>query len=339
MERVKRELVENDIIVESQGGKIPSVEVSAKTKKGISDLLDIILLLGEMENLQVDLSKNPEGVIIESYLDNKRGPTAALLLKEGVLSVGDILGTSSTLGKIKILENFQGKTINKILPSMPAIVLGFEKAPKVGEIFKKFPTIEEAGKNIKKDEKEKFNSGIVEKSDKKIINFILKTDVLGSLEAIEDIIKNIAQEEIEIKILKSGIGEITEEDLKMAQLFKAKILGFKVKTNPQILRAAQFNKVKILNFDIIYDLVKALKEMTERELKPKQDFKETGQAKVVAVFINDKNRQVLGAKVFKGEATKGAKIEVLSSEKILGEGKLVNLQRIPGRCRPGYRRT
>ena len=328
-ERVKRELAQSDIMVESQGGKIPSVEVSAKTKKGIPELLDMILLIAEMGNLKADLSKNPEGVIIESYLDNQRGPTATLILKEGELKTGDIIATESTSGKVKILENFQGKTVAKILPSMPAIVLGFEEAPKVGESFFKFDSFEDARKKTKKETKKTINQFFAadDDADKKTLNFILKTDVLGSLEAIENIIKSTPQEQIEIKILKSGVGDITEEDLKMAQLFKSRILGFKVKANPQVFKVAQFNKVKILTFDIIYDLIQALKLMIERELKPKESFKEIGQAKVAAVFINDKNRQVIGAKVLRGEAVKGAKIEVLSGGKIAGEGKLINLQR------------
>jgi translation initiation factor IF-2 len=327
-ERVKRELVQNDIIVESQGGKIPSIEVSAKTKKGIPELLDLILLVGEMEDLRVDSFNSPEGVIIESYLDNKRGPTAVLLLKEGELKTGDIIATDSTFGKVKILEDFQGKTINKVLSSMPAIILGFEKAPMVGETFKKFANLEEAQKNTKTEVRESFGRNfITESSDKKILNFILKADVSGSLEVIEEILKNIPQEQVEIKILKSGIGEITEEDLKTAQLFKAKILGFKVKANNQIFKVAQFNKVKIITFDIIYNLVEAVKEMIGRELKPQEEFKEIGQAKVSAVFINDKNRQIIGAKVLKGEVAKGAKIEVLRNGEVVGQGKLINLQR------------
>jgi len=327
-EKTKRELAQNDIVVETLGGKIPSVEVSAKTKKGIPELLDLILLVAEMENLKVDLLKSPEGVIIESYQDSKRGPTATLLLQEGKLRRGDIIGTNSAFGKVKILENFQGKLINEVLPSMPAIVLGFEEVPKVGESFKMFVTLEEAQQNTKIEQKQGISRNFVNSaSDKKTLNFILKADVFGSLEVIEEILKNLYQEQIEIKILKSGVGEITEEDLKMAQLFKTKILGFKVKVNPQVLNAAQFGKVKIITFDVIYNLVQAVKEMAEKELKPKEGFKEIGQARVLAVFISDKNRQIIGAKVFKGEVLKGAKIEVLSNGETTGEGKLINLQR------------
>ena len=125
-EKVKRQLSKENVLVESLGGKIPAVEVSAKTSKRIEDLLELILLVAEMENLQADVSKSAQGVVIESYLDNQRGPTATLLLRDGVLRLGDIVATSSTFGKIKILENFQGKPIKEAFPSMPVVCLGFE---------------------------------------------------------------------------------------------------------------------------------------------------------------------------------------------------------------------
>jgi translation initiation factor IF-2 len=327
-EKVKRELIPCDIIVESQGGKIPCVEISAKTKQGISELLDLILLIAEMEELKTDLSAGPEGVIIESYMDNKRGPMATIVLKQGILKLGDTLGTSSTFGKIKILENFQRKPIKETLPGLPAIILGFEKVPQAGELFKVFPNVEAANQNIKK-ENNRTEINHFEESEKKIMNIILKTDVSGSLEAIEGILKNLPwQEGMELRILKSGVGEIGEEDLKLAQLTKAKILGFKVKTNPQALQFAQLQKIKIMNFDIIYDLMETVKTLMEKETKPKEDFREIGRIKVLAIFKKEKNRQVVGGKVIDGEVIRGAKIEVLKNKEEKGkEGKLVGLQR------------
>jgi len=140
-EKVKRELAGKDVLVESMGGKIPSVEVSAKTGKGILELLEIILLVAEMEDLKGDVSKPAEGVVVESYLDPKRGPTATLLLQNGILKRNDVLGTSFALGKIKIMEDFNGDSISEASPSMPVIIIGFEKVPGVGEKFTVFPDI------------------------------------------------------------------------------------------------------------------------------------------------------------------------------------------------------
>lgn len=323
--KVKRELAQSDILVESEGGQIPGVEVSAKTGQGINNLLDLILLVAEMEGIKTDLSQPTEGIIIESYLDQKRGPTATLILKQGILKTGDIIGTDSTFGKVKILENFQGKSMKEALPSMPAIILGFEKVPQIGEIFRTFPDLTSSQQNIKqpkKKETEPFSS----ETGKKVINLILKGDVLGSLEAIEGILKNLPQEEGKIRILKSEVGEINEGDLKLAQSSRAKIIGFRVKTNPQVARLSQLRKITIMTFEIIYDLVEAIRILMEKEFKPKEELKEVGKFKVLAIFRTEKNRQIIGGKVMEGKITKGVKIEISRNEEKAGEGRLITLQ-------------
>jgi len=321
--KVKRELAEKDLLVESEGGKILSVEVSAKTGKGISDLLDLILLVSEIEDLKTNLSYPPEGVIIESYMDSKRGPTTTLLSKQGILKIGDFVGTNSTYGKIKILENFQNKSIQQTFPSMPAIVIGFNEVPQVGERFKTFPTLELAQKNIREEETE----SILIESEKKTMNIILKTDVLGSLEAIREVLKNLPQENGELKIIKGKVGEITEKDLKLAQSTKAVILGFKTKADFQISKMSQNRKIKIITFDIIYDLIEEVRELMEKRFKPKKELKEIGKVKVLEIFLTKKKRQIIGGKVIEGEVLQGSKIEVLDrEEKKTGEGKIVTLQ-------------
>jgi len=156
-ERVKRELMSENVIVESMGGDTPSVNTSATTQKGIPELLEMILLVAEMEDLKTDESKTPQGVIIESYLDQKRGPIATLILKEGILREGDIIGTNSAFGKIKSMEDFQGKPVKEAHPSDPIVVLGLNKVPGMGENFKLFKTSELA-KLETKDKKISFSS-------------------------------------------------------------------------------------------------------------------------------------------------------------------------------------
>ena len=190
-EKIKGELRKEGLLVESLGGKVPSVEVSAKTGKGIKELLEMINLVAEMGELKADLTKPAEGVIIESYLDSQRGPTATLILNNGILKVSEILATPSTFGKIKVLENFQGRPIEKAQPSDPVIVIGFERAPRVGENFKVFPDIESA-KNQLKPLKAKVPLAVLKiNPEQKVLNLILKTDVLGSLEVIEQVLKEI----------------------------------------------------------------------------------------------------------------------------------------------------
>ncbi len=176
--KAKRELAKEEILVESIGGKIPSVEVSAKTGKGIEELLELILLIAEMEDLKTDITMPAEGVVIESYLDNLRGPTATLLLTQGTLKAGDIIGTDSAFGKIKNLENFQNSPLQITSPGDPVVVVGFEDCPRVGENFKIFSDFETAKNHLTLIEK-KAPEVLEISQEQKILNLILKTDVWG----------------------------------------------------------------------------------------------------------------------------------------------------------------
>jgi len=325
-EKIKRELAKENILVESGGGKIPSVEVSAKTGKGIEDLLELILLVAEMENLKGDISKTGEGVVIESYLDSHRGPTATLLLRDGILKPGEVIGTSLTFGKIKMLENFQGKKIEIAYPSMPAIVIGFEDVPQVGEKFKVFETVEEAQNSLQKLEKEEKREVFLITPDKKVLNLILKTDVLGSIEPIENVLKGLPQEKVILRILKAEVGDINESDFKLAQSAKAKILGFRVKITPVAKSLAEREKIKIFNFEIIYDLVQTVRELMAKVLEPEIVRIDLAKLKTLLIFWTEGNRQIVGAKVWEGEVKKGTKIEVIRGEEKVGQGKLINLQ-------------
>ena len=343
-EKAKRELTQEDVVVESLGGKTPSIEISALTGQGIPELLELILLVAEMENLKVELTKKAEGVVIESYLDHLRGPTATLLITEGVLKQGDILGTFSTFGKIKKLEDFQGRSIEKALPSDPAIVIGFEDVPKVGENFKVFPDLETAKNYLKIPVKKA--PGVLEiSSDQKVLNLILKTDVLGSIEAIEEVLNNLPQERVVLRILKSEAGEVNEGDIKLVKggresmrarpssppspssAARSLILGFRVKINPTAKILAEREKIKIMTFDVIYDLVEGVRKFMEKELRPERVRTDLGKVKALIIFLTEKNRQIVGGKVIEGEVKKGASIEIFREENLIGKGKLVNLQK------------
>lgn len=322
-ERVKRELFQAGVLVEEMGGDVPLVKVSAKTKKGILDLLELILLVAEMINLETSLEEKCEGEVIEAFLDPKKGPLATLIPKKGILKRGDILGTPSTFGKVKSLENFQGEEIEKALPSCPSLVLGFKKVPFVGEKFKVFKTLEEAKESIKVEEKKE--KIIVEKGGKSI-NLILKGDVLGSLEAIEDSLKEIPQKEAFFRILKSKVGEVTENDIILAEETKSIIFAFRVKVPKRIKELASEKKVKILEFEIIYELIEKARELIEKEEREVFE-RETGKLKVLVVFRKEKEREIIGGRVIEGEIKKGNNFKIQRREEIVGEGVVLNLQR------------
>lgn len=327
-EKVKRELMKEEVLVESMGGKIPSVEISAKTKKGIPELLELILLVGEMEKLQGDVRIPGHGVVVESYLDGKRGPTATLLLRDGSLRVGDIVGTASVLGKVKILEDFQGKTIEEALPSQPVIVIGFEKVPQVGEKFEVYSNTESAQKYIaKKERKAEAGEVFLIEEGQKVLNVVLKADVQGSIEAMNEVLKDIPQDKIILRVLKSEVGDISESDVKLAKSGNAKIIGFRVKTSEAALVLSERDNIKILNFDIIYELVQAVRQMMEKLVEPEKVRLDLGKIKVMAIFLTEKNRQIIGGKVVDREVRKGTSIEITRQGEAVGDGKLINLQK------------
>ncbi|MDD2732099.1 MAG: translation initiation factor IF-2, partial [Candidatus Pacebacteria bacterium] len=324
IEKVKRDLATSDIIVESMGGKIPSISVSAKTKQGIPDLLEMILLLSEMGDFKADISKDAEGFIIESYLDGLRGPIATIILNNGIVKKGDILGTASVIGKVRGLENFIGEPIEEALPSLPAVVLGFEEVPIVGEGVKVYSNENSARENILKREKTSEQASL--KDDVKVLNIIIKADVFGSLEAIEEVLKSIPQEKAGLKILKSEVGDINDFDVKLATGARAKIIGFRVKASPTAQILAERDKITIIRFDIIYELSQAVRNLLEKMVAPEISREELGEAKVLTFFKSERGRQIIGGKATEGRIKRGALFEIIRDGEKIGKGKIIQLQ-------------
>ena len=325
-ERVKRELSKEDFVVESMGGKIPSAEISAKTKKGIPELLDLILLVAEMERFSAPVEVPASGVVVESYLDNLRGATATLLITQGTLKQGDIIGTPSTFTKVKTIENFQKNPIEKAFPSEPVIIFGFDEVPRVGEEFMTFSDLEEAKASQQKMKEQPIK--IMEiAEDQRVLNLILKTDVAGSTEAIEGILRDLPQEKVVLRILKSEVGGINESDLKLAASSRLTVLGFRVKVDPIAKRIAERENIRIMLFEIIYDLVEGVRKLMEKIVAPQELRHDLGKVKVLAKFLAEKNRQIIGGRIIEGEVKKGSLIEVFRNEEKIGQGRMINLQR------------
>jgi len=325
-QRIKRELSKIGVLTEDMGGEVPFVETSAKTGQGIEELLEMILLLAEIRDLKANLKKKAKGVIIESHLDPKRGPLATVILEEGVLKVGDIVGTNSTYGKIRRIENAEKKVLEKIFPGQAGLIFGFEKVPKVGEIVRVFESLQEAKANLKIEEK--IERRIKEpKEGQKVLNLIIKTDCLGSLEAIENIISKIPQDKVLIRAIKGEVGLVSEEDLKLAKSSKAFILAFRTEPDKVAKKILERERIKIFKFEVIYDLVEIVRKLAQRILEPEILRKEIGKVKVLVEFWRSKNRQIVGGKVIEGEVRRQTQIEVWRGEDLIGKGRLVNLQK------------
>ncbi|HOX30255.1 MAG TPA: translation initiation factor IF-2 [Candidatus Paceibacterota bacterium] len=329
-DKVKRELQKEDVSVEDWGGNVPSVHVSARTGEGINELLEMISLVAEMEDLQASLDKPARGIVIESSLDPKRGPSASVLLQDGLLQPGMALATPTAFGKIKSLENFRASKIEKALPSQPVVITGFESVPKIGEAFEVMPNIETArqftqspsGKSLK----EKTACAPV-KEGQKVLNLILKADFLGSSEVLEETLAQLPQTETAMRVVDSGVGEINLTDVKMAKSCNAVIIGFRVKTHPTAQVMAEREKIRVMNFDVIYELVEWLQKFMDKMKEPQIVRKDIGKLKVLLSFWAEKNRQIVGGKITEGEVKKGVKIEVVRNNAVVSHGRLINLQK------------
>jgi len=331
-EKIKGELSKADVLVESYGGTIPSVEVSAKEKTGINELLEVVLLVADLQELKVDTVSPAEGLIIESYMDDQKGPVATAIVQKGILKNKDIIATDLALAKIKHLEDFKGMPIKEAHPSQPVIILGFDKVPAVGEKFKTYNTVEDAEAEIKKEEPKRTIGSTVLESDpsKKVLNIILKGDVFGSLEAIDGMLKNLPQDKAVIRILKEEVGDIAETDAKLAEMSKAIIIGFRVKISPTVVQFMKNDldrKLRIKTFDVIYELIQDVRNSLEKTLEAEITREDVGKLKTLLVFWAEKNRQIVGGKITEGGLRKGLKLEVIRDLKKVGAGRIINLQR------------
>jgi len=316
-QKVKNDLLREEVIVEELGGDVAVVETSATEKRGIKELLELILLVADMHDYKADLSSPAQGVVIESHLDSQRGITATLLVKNGTLNIQSIIATNSGFGKVKIMEDFNGDSVDQAEASKPVVVLGFEKMPYVGEEFMECKNVDEAKACLIEKKKEKTIS------NGKVLNIVLRADVLGSLEALEGMINDLPSGDIKVQIIKSGAGPITEEDIQIAVTSSAYVFGFKSKPNNLAERLAGQKNVEVKTYDIIYELIDNIKALMMSELSDETERKDLGRLKILKVFRTEKGKQIIGGRIIEGEVVKDTKIEIFRNEEKIGQGSIV----------------
>jgi len=324
--KAKRELTKEGIIIEEYGGDTPVILTSTVTGQGINELLDMIQLVGDMRDLKVNIDVPAQATIIETYFDSKKGSTITVIVNEGILKTGEIVATNSAIGKIKRMENPQKEVVLRALPGDPIKLWGFDEPPVVGEILKVFENYKTAENQIVKKTKEK-NIKEALPEGAVLLNIVLKTDCFSSREAIEEILRKIPQEKVRINFLKKEIGDIGEKDVEMAKDFKATIIGFRVKLGPTARKIILREKIRILNFEIIYELVEGVRKEMLRVTEPEIVRVNLGKIKVLKEFINKGNRQIVGGRVIEGEIKKSSFIEIWRNEELIGKVKLINLQK------------
>jgi len=347
-EQVKAQLAEKQIFVENYGGKIPTVNISAKTGTGVDELLDMALLLSEMEDLTASPTENASGTVIESHLDAKRGITATLLIQNGSVQKGMFVASGQSIAPVRIFEDFQGNTLEEASFSSPIKIVGFDKIPEVGAEFKTFASKKDAevatttnwesGKTPGVEESlpagqagalaDGKTPGVEEnKEDQITIPVVIKADTAGSIEAIEKEIMKLEDEEAKILILRKGAGIISEDDLRLS--FGADnpvILGFNVSVDSTAKDLAERFGASIQLSDIIYKLSEGLSdEIKKRKLLiPREEI--TGAADILKTFSKTKNKQVIGGKVTDGKIAVGKTVKIKRKDFAIGEGRIAQLQ-------------
>ncbi len=328
-ERVKQELAEHGILFEDWGGDTMCAEISAKNNINIDTLLESILLVAEVNEFRADHKRDGLAVVLESHLDPQKGPVATVLVRTGTLKVGQDIVAGSAFGRIRRIEDFTGKSLAQAGPSMPTTLYGFNTTPQVNDIVQVVSGKSLARLRSQEAAGAKSRPGKIqteEEKNQKRLSLILKADVQGSLEAIEQILSTIPSNEVSVEIIDSGVGSITESDVRMAESAHATILGFNSEPTSVAKRMAETSGISIETFNIIYKLVEAVKEKLTALLPPEIVRTDSGQLSVLAIFKTGKRDMIVGGRVAEGKMLRGSLIEVKRGDEIIGSGKMQNLQ-------------
>lgn len=331
IELAKQSLAENEIYIEGYGGDIPVVPISALRGDGIPELLDMIILVADMQDLKANPDIPAEGVIVEANLDSKKGISATLLIKNGTLESGMYIVADDAISPVRIFEDYQGKTIKKASFSSPVRVIGFNKIPTVGTIFKTFESKKDAEKMIaeyKPKEKEKKASKIKDENDTTvIIPIIIKADVTGSLDGIKHELNKIKNEKVKIKIVSEGIGNVNENDVKTALSDpNIIIISFNAEQDTKAKSILERSSVNLQSFNIIYKLIEYIKEIVIAKVPKEYIDQASGTAKILAIFSKNKDKQILGGKVQEGSLSVGSEVKILRRDVEIGRGKIKEIQ-------------
>lgn len=331
VERTKASLLENGIYVEGMGGDVPFAPVSAKTGAGIPELLDLLLLVAEIEELRGDPTSPATGFVVEAHRDPKRGIAATLIITDGSLSAGEAVLAGDALAPLRLIDDHTGKSIKKASFSTPISVIGFDALPPVGAPFTTYANKKDAEKarlEAKRATPATTNT-VSSREHTFVLPIVVKADVSGSLEAVVGEVSKLGDEHAGAAIIQSGIGAISENDVKTAVAGSGTtpvILGFGVSIDANAVEAARQAGILIEVFDIIYELTDRLKELI-KERAPKRIVETVhARARILKLFSTRRNETTIGGAVFEGILEKGSLVRIMRKEELLGTGKLVNIQ-------------
>lgn len=331
-DKVKGDLANLGVTVEDWGGKVPAVPISAKKGQGIDKLLEIILLTAELEELKANPKGTVVGTVIDSSISRGAGTMATVLIQNGTLEVGVPVVAGVTYGKVRTMEDENGKKVKAVLPGEPARISGLSEVPQVGDILRVAESLEEAKQdavNLQKLERARRLQGrLAIKTDpnQKELKLILKADVQGSLEALVDALSKLDTEEVKLRIVGQGVGAINESDVQLGESTGSQIIGFHVLANPAAAKLAKVNNVTIYTFDVIYELIESLTNALLAMMPLEVVRTQLGRAKIKAVFRTEKDWMIVGGEVVDGKIVDKKKFEIRRDKQRVGEGKIDELQ-------------
>ena len=335
---VMQQLSEHGLIPEAWGGDTIMVPVSARQKTGISDLLEMILLVAEMQDLKANPNLPAHGTIIEAKLDKGRGPVASVLIDRGTLHIGDSILAGTCYGKVRAMVNDRGEKVKKALPSTPVEVLGLNDVPEAGDILdacdehvaRSVAEKRQAKQKMEEQKKAKvslddiFNR--IQEGELKDLNIVVKADVQGTIQALEQALTKIKNDEVKVVIVHSGVGAINESDVMLASAANALIIGFNVRPDANARKTAEAEKVDIRTYRVIYDALNDVEAAIKGMLAPKFKEKIIGHVEIRQVIPINK-MLIAGAYVKDGKITRSAKVRLVRDGIVIHEGELDSLRR------------
>ena len=339
-DHVKQQLAEHELIPEDWGGDTIMVPVSAHQKTGISDLLEMILLVAEMQELKANPNLPAHGTIIEAQLDKGRGPVATVLVQRGTLHIGDTIIAGTSYGKVRAMINDRGEKVKKALPSTPVEVLGLNDVPAAGDILDS--TDEKTARGVaekriakKKEEEIKLNSKVslddlfqrIKEGEIKELNIVVKADVQGTIEALKASLEKIKNDEVKVAVVHAGVGAITESDVMLASAANALIIGFNVRPDANARKAAETEKVDVRTYRVIYEAIEDVKKALKGMLAPKFNDVYLGKAEVRETFKITGVGTVAGCYVTEGKIQRNGKLRIYRNDVMICEGNVLQLKR------------
>lgn len=340
-DRIKQQLTEHGLVPEEWGGNVICVPVSAKTHEGIEDLLQNILLVAEMQELKANPNRKAKGVVIEAKLDKGRGAVSTLLIQSGTLHTGDIIVAGTSVGRVRVMTNENGKVLKEAGPSVPVEITGLDEVPNAGDGFDAVSDerlarqLVEQRKQKAKDEQNNAASKVtldnlfsqLEQGDIKTLNVIVKADVQGSVEAVKSSLEKISNDEVKVKVIHGGVGAINENDVMLAGTSGAIIVGFNVRPDAVAKSTAERDGVDIRLYRVIYNCIEEITAAMKGMLAPKLREAVLGEAEVREVYKISGVGTVSGCYVTSGKVTRNCQIRVIRDGIVISEDELASLRR------------